>query len=58
MMKLICAWMQCVSMHVFYPEGALTGMLLSGSNVELAFLEDAACVFVCHVCVCVCEEYH
>lgn len=45
----------CLDAHVFHPEGALPRMLLSGSNVELAFLEAAACVFGCcvHMCVCV-----
>lgn len=47
---------------MFHPEGALSRMLLSGSNVELAFLEAAACVFGCcvrvHARVCVCEGYH
>lgn len=42
-----------MSMHVFYNEGALTGMLLSGSNVELAFLEMLG-VFM-HVCMRVCS---
>lgn len=40
-----------MTMHAFfffiYAEGALKGMLLSGSNVDLAFLEDATCVCVC-----------
>lgn len=52
----------CLDAHVFHPEGALSRMLLSGSNVELAFLEAAACVFGCcvrvHARVCVCEGHH
>lgn len=45
-----------MSVHVFYTEGALTGMLLSGSNVELAFLETLG-VFM-YVCMRVCAVYH
>lgn len=32
---------------MFYRKGALTGMLLSRSNVELADFEHGVCVCVC-----------
>lgn len=43
----------CLDPVCVYPEGALTGTLLSASDVELALLEDAVCVLEWYVCVCV-----